>query len=60
MKKIIVSLNEKTIESAKAIAEFEQLPYTAMFRNWITQRIRNYDFAEISSKTTAGQGAQKR
>lgn len=59
MKKIIVSLNEKTIESAKVIAEIEQLPYTAMFRNWITQRIRNYDFAETSPKTTAGQGMQK-
>ncbi|MFA4956365.1 MAG: hypothetical protein WC556_05250 [Candidatus Methanoperedens sp.] len=53
MKQLTILLNEKTIKDAKMIAELEQIPYTVLFRNWITQRIREYAPAVNPAKTPA-------
>ena len=54
MKPINIQLHEDTIKKVKAIAEFEQLPYTVMIRSWIAQRIREYAPTETLPRDTVG------
>jgi hypothetical protein len=50
MKRLMISLQEKTIEEAKIIADHEQIPYSILFRTWIVQRVREYEKLGLPKK----------
>ncbi len=42
MKQINITLQDKTLNEVKIIADMEGLPYTVMLRNWIIRQAREY------------------